>query len=57
MRTKRETPKETMAILKAARKKSRDEEIAAYGKPINHNSVVKSKKTYTRKVKHKRKEN
>ena len=42
-----------LLALKAVRKKSREDEIAAYGKPINYSSVVKSKKQYTRKVKHK----
>lgn len=42
-----------LAALKAARKKSREYEIAEHGKPINYSSVVKSKKQYTRKVKHK----
>lgn len=45
---------DTMAILKAARKKSRDEEIALYGKPISWCRVEKSKKAYTRKKKHKK---
>lgn len=44
-----------LAILKAARKKSRDEEIAAHGKPIYHSNVYKNKKKYTRKIKHKNK--
>ena len=42
-----------LAALKAARKKSRDDEIAAHGKPINYSSVTKNKKQYTRKIKHK----
>jgi len=42
-----------LLALKAARKKSREDEIAAHGKPINYSSVSKSKKQYTRKVKHK----
>lgn len=45
--------KEEKAILKAMRKKSREEEIQTFGKPLNFNNVVKSKKTYTRKNKHK----
>lgn len=49
------TDKEVLAILKAARKQSRDAEIAAHGKPISYVSVVKSKKLYTRKEKHKNK--
>lgn len=42
-----------LLALKAARKKSREDEIAAHGKLINYSSVSKSKKQYTRKVKHK----
>lgn len=42
-----------LLALKAARKKSREDEIAAHGKPINYSSVSKSEKQYTRKVKHK----
>ena len=41
------------AALKAYKKKSREEEIEAHGKPIHHNSIVRSKKKYTRKEKHK----
>lgn len=41
------------AALKAYKKKSREEEIEKHGKPINHNSIIKSKKNYTRKEKHK----
>ena len=43
------------AALKAYKKKSREEEIEAHGKPIRHNSIVRSKKQYTRKEKHKTK--
>lgn len=39
--------------IKCARKKSREEEIEQYGKPLNHNKVFKSKKHYSRKSKHK----
>ena len=39
--------------LKAARRNSREEEIRLYGKPICWSSIVKSKKAYTRKRKHK----
>lgn len=39
--------------LKAARKQSRDAEIALYGKPICFSNVYKNKKKYTRKAKHK----
>ena len=35
--------------IKAARKGSREAEIEMYGKPLNHNRVVKSKKQYDRK--------
>ncbi len=40
--------------LKQARKLAREQEIALYGKTICHNMIVKSKKTYTRKNKHKK---
>lgn len=39
--------------LKAAKAANREEEIAYHGKSINYANVVKSKKTYTRKAKHK----
>ena len=42
--------------LKRAKKAARDEEIANYGKPICRACVVKSKKVYTRKIKHKNNE-
>lgn len=42
--------------LKRAKKAARDEEIANHGKPLCHACVVKSKKVYTRKIKHKNKE-
>ena len=51
---KHNTDKEILAILKAARKQSRDAEIAAHGKPISYAGVVRSKKLYTRKEKHKK---
>ncbi len=41
------------AALDAFKKGRRDEEIAMYGKTINHFHVQKSKRTYTRKMKHK----
>ena len=41
------------AALKAYKKKSREEEIERHGKPIRHHSIVRSKKQYTRKEKHK----
>lgn len=39
--------------LKAARRNSREEEIRLYGKPIRWSNIVRSKKSYTRKSKHK----
>ena len=42
-----------LAALKAARKQSREIEIALYCKPICHTNVYKNKKKYTRKNKHK----
>ena len=39
--------------LKAAKAANRNEEIAYHGKSINYANVVRSKKTYTRKQKHK----
>jgi hypothetical protein len=39
--------------LKAARKQSREMEIALYGKPICNSNIYKNKKKYTRKNKHK----
>jgi uncharacterized protein (DUF1697 family) len=41
------------AALKIYKKKSREEEIEMHGKPINHHSIQKSKKQYSRKEKHK----
>jgi uncharacterized metal-binding protein len=41
----------TKDIIKAARKKSREEEIATYGKPMNYQKVAISKKVYSRKGK------
>lgn len=54
MRTKSNISKDTLSILKAARKKSREDEIAAHGKPICHAHVERNRKTYTRKTKHKK---
>lgn len=39
--------------LKAARKASREEEIAMHGKPICYTRVQKNPNAYTRKIKHK----
>ena len=36
-------------IVKAARKKSRQEEISLHGKTINYSKIAKSKKIYNRK--------
>jgi hypothetical protein len=41
--------KEILAIIKAARKQSREEEIRLHGKPIHRSKVVPSKKLYKRK--------
>ncbi|MBQ2176721.1 MAG: hypothetical protein II453_17315 [Alphaproteobacteria bacterium] len=45
--------KDILLALKAARKNSRELEIALYGKPICHSNVYTNKKKYTRKRKHK----
>lgn len=47
------TNKDLLLILKAARKESREQEIALYGKSICHSNVYRNKKKYTRKNKHK----
>ena len=41
-------------ILNAVKTKQREDEILEHGKPISIASVVKSKKVYTRKKKHKK---
>jgi len=41
--------KNVMDIIKASRKKSREEEIETHGKPINYKKVIQSKKVYSRK--------
>lgn len=51
--TKKRKPSLAMEILKAARRQSRNEEIAAHGHPVSYSRVERSKKTYTRKIKHK----
>jgi len=52
---KKNTPKNSTKIVlqavKASRKQSRDEEIKTYGKPLNYNKVIASKKVYNRKKK------
>ena len=45
--------KTTIEILKAVRKLRREEELRAFGHPISYTRVVKNKKVYTRKEKHK----
>jgi hypothetical protein len=40
------------AIIKASRRKSREEEIAMHNKPLTYNKIVLSKKIYSRKMKH-----
>lgn len=45
---------DVLLILKRARAKSREEEIAAFGKPIYNRPIVeRNRKKYTRKIKHK----
>ena len=39
-------------LLKTVHRNERNAEIAAFGKTINHNKVVASKKVYSRKEKH-----
>lgn len=45
----------TDEYIKANRKASREEEIAAHGHPIPHNKIWKNKKTYCRKEKFRKK--
>ena len=45
--------KTTIEILKAVRKMRREEELRAFGHPISYVRVVKNKKVYSRKTKHK----
>lgn len=49
-KSKKENIINTLNAVKAAQRK---EEIAKYGKTINHSNVVKNKKAYTRIQKHK----
>lgn len=51
MKAKIKKQKIAIQAIKAARKKSREEEIRNFGKPINYNKVVASKKVYNRKKK------
>ena len=41
-------------FMKANRRVSREEEIKNHGKPVNHTNFFKSKKSYSRKDKHKK---
>ncbi len=41
--------------MKAFKRGSREEEIAAHGKPISYNHVFRDRSKYTRKEKHKSK--
>jgi len=36
-------------VVKVARKQSREEEIRTFGKPLNYNKIIPSKKFYNRK--------
>lgn len=45
---KKSANKEILAIIKAARKQSREEEIRMHGKPILRTKVKQSKKQYKR---------
>ena len=51
MKQKKKTEKQKFIIqvVKVARKQSREEEIRIYGKPLNFNKIVPSKKVYNRK--------
>lgn len=44
---------ELMEYVKAARRGSREAEIELYGHPLPKHTIVRSRKTYTRKQKHK----
>jgi len=48
-RTPKNSAKIVMQAVKASRKQSRDEEIKFFGKPLNYNKVITSKKVYNRK--------
>ena len=53
MRKKKKSKNQKIIIqaVKAARQKSREEEISLHGKPVNYQKIVQSKKIYTRKNK------
>ncbi len=46
---KSKATKMVMQAVKASRMQSREEEIKTYGKPLNYNKVITSKKVYNRK--------
>ena len=48
MKQKKKKNDQIKDIIKSARKQSREDEIKAYGKPISHQKVEESKKTYKR---------
>lgn len=50
MRHKRD---QSIDRIKEAKRQSREEEIFLFGKPINYKRIVRSRKLYTRKKKHK----
>ena len=56
MKQKKKSNKQQFIIqvVEVARKQSREEEIKIYGKPLNFNKVIPSKKTYNRQRNKKR---
>ena len=48
MKRKKNKNDQIKDIIKSARKQSREDEIKAFGKPILHQKVEESKKTYKR---------
>ncbi len=51
--SKNTAEKETLLALKLFKKQRRDEEIAQFGHTVNHATVERNRKKYTRKTKHK----
>lgn len=43
------TKNKVLEQVKASRKQSRDEELKAHGKAINHRKIVETKRVYNRK--------
>ena len=41
-------------LMKAVKAKNRLDEIKLHGKPLNHSHTERSKKLYTRKIKHRK---